>query len=171
MTLIQALALAFLLVVPSARAEDAPTPTPTPTPTVRNALGAVAGGLSGVGLAYRHNFSPDFAIHLGGLGFATQTVAFADLGLQVMPTITRGPSVKLYAPVGAGAFFASSTTGYAAGTSFVLLAGAGLGVEFGWNGPVSVALELPFCVGFELWGGTRFSGFYPIPSISLLFYL
>ena len=153
-----------------------------------SAFGLSLGDIEGIGLAYRHFFSPDSAYHIALLPLITDTTAFASLGTEYIHVFHQTESIRYYTPIGASLFYLKNTngdysssgcsnyscTGYGfdstPGSSVHLGLGGGIGVEFFGRGGFSFAAEVPLVLGLSLLNGIKFKYLLPVPSVLLLYY-
>ena len=153
----------------------------TPAPQLKSALGAVAGGISGIGISYRHYYSDTFGIQLAGIGFGGLDNAFASFGVDFFSIISRSENRRLYVPIGISAlymaggyctsynYYSSSCERQWSGNGTVMI-GSGLGIELGGASQFTFTFELPLTLMFGMIGGVHFSGIYPIPVAGIHFY-
>lgn len=157
-------------------------------------LGFTAGLVSGLGFAYRKHFDNHFGLQIAGIGWGTRTSSFANLGAELIRTVSQSEKVRFYG-VAAASVFRESNPEYdyrtcypptppdnrgpvpctpveTRRTSGSLNFGAGIGLEFGPSRHVGVSLELPVTLMLDLERENRFTrkGVYPIPSVSLVYY-
>jgi hypothetical protein len=151
----------------------------------RTAVGLALGGISGVGLAYRHFFNADSGISVAALPYITEEKALSSFGVEYLRILSESSVRRVYVPLGASVFYAKDKRGSMFGdcsgyscwpysgkgsSSATLGIGGGVGIEFRATTGFSIAAELPIVVGFNLLGGFRFSYLLPLPNVLLTYY-
>ena len=157
-------------------------------------LGFTVGGTSSVGVAYRRHFENQWGVQVGGIAFGDSNSLFASLGSMLMRTISKTQWTRFYALAGVSAFYRGaqavapiepscanpsdkttcnipSTPGTIWTNSTLLNFGVGVGMEFLLRENLGLALELPLTLMLDVNSdAVKFSGVYPIPNASLLYY-
>ncbi len=154
-----------------------------------NGLGFGAGALSGVGIAYRRHFASKWGVQVAGIAFGDASSLLANLGVNLMRTLSRTQKVRFYALAGVSTFYSGSegysypvcdpsvsydscapvSTGWQ--NSGSLNFGAGIGMEFELTKSLGLAVELPVTVMLDFGReGLEFGRVYPIPSAALIYY-
>lgn len=149
----------------------------SPEADFRTGVGVALGALSGIGISFRTGFSETFGFRIAGLGWATTSTSYANLGLNFLPSVWSRQGLRVYLPFGFGLTY-SGNGGTVHNTTVV--AGGGLGVEVlsktlfnqSTQMRIGVGFELPFVViatysSLSLWSLSA----YPIPSLAVILYL
>jgi hypothetical protein len=140
-------------------------------------LGLTAGGISGIGIAYRRHYENRWGFQLGG-GFWGEFEDYFTInsGLEFLRTIGRTKNSRLY---GVGGFSLHRTwekyrslwrgnAGTMDEVYFTFLTGLGIGIEVGEQDQgFSGSLELPFTLILR---EDDVNSISPIPGISLTYY-
>lgn len=140
-------------------------------------LGFAGGWSSGNGFAYRQHFDNGFGVQLAGGAVGFPGGAGANLGVQLMRTLSIDEAIRFYGFLGASATYVGDNSyrfdRFEGWQHQVLpVFGAGIGIEFKIVEHVGVSLELPIAVTtYYTNGNYSFVSALPIPNVSLVYYL
>lgn len=152
-----------------------------------NGAGFAAGAISGLGIAYRRHFANKWGIQVTGIALGDPSNFLANIGVNVMRTLSKKDRTRFYVVMGAALYYSGSNNVYYSEECqdwetncttdpnapsdwehdpFINI-GVGLGIEWNWIDSAYLSFELPVHLLYD--GPNDWQVLY-IPSVSLIYY-